>query len=335
MALKAEAEHTRGKAVHTQPVLAGQMTQANHSWYPAAKYRHEGRDVLKVTWKVSHDHGDETRSCSIHYADGDILQKEKRAYIQDEGSQEKLQEVSLVAQNLVAQLGFVKHCTFKNKDNTAWREEYEAVPQEDPDTWESWDDGYWESGEKRVSSTSKASASTASNQVPSTARIAVQSRQDVSGMGMEHAIAKQADGMPGVAFRPGRRQGEPTLDIPNGTKLRCLREEGQWVSIEYDNIAGFVKRRNIAFHRETLSSVLEVPQTLVTSQADGHHHGAAFRLATTVGEPCLDIPNGNQMSCWPLRADGTDEWFIVEFRGMLGVIKKRNARIQPPSSPTA
>jgi len=91
-------------------------------WYPAGKYIHDGKDVLKITTQSAEDSRGyvEEDSCEIHYTDG---------------SQEQTADLDC-ANRLIEEFGFVRHtinASFPLDDEFLLQ--VEAVPPEDPETW--------------------------------------------------------------------------------------------------------------------------------------------------------------------------------------------------------
>eukprot|EP01062_Namystynia_karyoxenos_P067023 TRINITY_DN6091_c3_g3_i1.p1 TRINITY_DN6091_c3_g3~~TRINITY_DN6091_c3_g3_i1.p1 ORF type:complete len:238 (+),score=64.20 TRINITY_DN6091_c3_g3_i1:69-716(+) len=152
-------------------------------------------------------------------------------------------------------------------------------------------------------------------------------------------IALQADGHPGVAFRPGSPSADPTHTIPNGQGLRLLEAGEEWSRVQYRGREGFVKSRNIRCGDPTeLAAVaqqaagaaavahaedLGVLEVRVAQQGDGHPSVAMRRHPSKA--PVADIPNGTELDVFAYEG----EWAGVLYAGEQGWVKDRNLRPAP------
>ncbi|KAL1496370.1 hypothetical protein AB1Y20_016326 [Prymnesium parvum] len=136
-------------------------------------------------------------------------------------------------------------------------------------------------------------------------------------------IAEQADGNPsGVAFRTSK-EGAPLHDIPNGTELPLVEEDGEWCRVRYAGKTGWVKTRNLR----------PAPCARVAQQADGNPSGVAFRKSKDAA-PHVDLSNGTVLTL--LREEG--EWSHVMLANtVVGWVKSRNLVVprDGPSAPSA
>lgn len=280
------------------------MVSPGPEWYPARKYMHDSKEVLKVTWKMWHNRGHEWHGYEIVYTDDSTAKQSDQGCVRDDGVEERLADIFKFAGDLAEQLGFIRHCTSDYSDQPCMGVSYEAVPPEDPDEWEYFSDGWAETGEKRKPKSATTCPETSGN------------RRSV----------RQADGMPGVAFRLGNWQSEPCLNIPNDTDIACLSVDANWVAIDYQGMLGYVKRRNVI---DADNLTLPEPQRVIAAQADGHA-GVALHVGEWHRQAQVDIPNGSEICCLFSQHLGGDEWLAVQWRDMLGFVKERNT-FRPPT----
>eukprot|EP00747_Dinoflagellata_sp_TGD_P059185 gnl/TRDRNA2_/TRDRNA2_151456_c0_seq2.p1 gnl/TRDRNA2_/TRDRNA2_151456_c0~~gnl/TRDRNA2_/TRDRNA2_151456_c0_seq2.p1 ORF type:complete len:208 (+),score=28.65 gnl/TRDRNA2_/TRDRNA2_151456_c0_seq2:32-655(+) len=120
-------------------------------WYPARKYMHDSKEVLKIMWRMSHNRGHERHSYEIVYTDGSLANQSDQGCVREDGVEERLAAIFKFVEVLVEQLGFIRHCTsqYSISDQPCMGCSYEAVPPEDPDEWEHFTDDWSETGEKR------------------------------------------------------------------------------------------------------------------------------------------------------------------------------------------
>ena len=151
-----------------------------------------------------------------------------------------------------------------------------------------------------------------------TTSAATVTRTSVTADNVVEAISQQFDGLPGVAFRMTTKDSDPIFDIPNGAKIRCLREDGEWLAVEYIEAVGFVKRRNVIDMFGACTPIHQLSRVTIV-QADGHA-GVAFRPGKCSAEPSGDIPNGTELACL-LQLGG---FVVVDWHDVLGFVKDRN-----------
>jgi len=303
------------------------------SWYPPRKYVHEGNWVLKITWRKVRNRGLLSHECQVHYVDGTVLAKseEGSVYGKDKAEAARIEAVSTFAKGLADEFGFVTHKTLEYSDQPYRETTYEAVPAEDPDEWEYWSNGYDGSGMRRRPTPASSLAAAAVEPTGVAASRAPTQRPApdfsvaaavVAPTGVA-AIARQADGMPGVAFRLGCRNAEPLLDVLNGSTIRCLAEDGEWIAAWYMGQVGFVKQRNIDLGGETCQPFALLGR-VVAAQADGYPT-VAFYFGKISPNPAADIPNGTEMACLYQQ----DDCVVVHWNDQLGYVKKRNVTALP------
>jgi len=144
---------------------------------------------------------------------------------------------------------------------------------------------------------------------------------------------EQADGFPGVAFRVGTRDAEPSLDIPNGLQVQCLGEYDDWLALKYQDKVGFVKRRNV---KVQVAGRPDRPkwgaqQALVAArdpcsmpaweyrEAEAQQEGVSFYLGVELQHNTsgLQIPEGTEMRFLGRALS----YAVVDYEGRLGYVE--------------